>query len=358
MANHGDTGPLNWHGAKVDSEGSLPTPEIIGQLVEVDDVIYIAYGTSAPSDFKPIAQLNNLTATTDPGASDDGYPVGAKWVNTDTNRVWFCANNTASNAVWKEVGSISGAAPVDAKYITQVADGTLTNEQALSALATGEMIVTTSTGEITSIKYNIDASAAPTVNDDSGDGYVVGSLWIDTTNDKIYRCTDNSSGAAKWPHLSSGASDPAELVGAKAYTSGITEITAGNAAVVAFASESYDTDAIHDNSTNNSRLTCKTAGYYHISASIGVYQDTGFPADIDGYLYIRSDGAVNEAFANVYHLIAEDEVAKYFSISTPLLLAVNEYVEIFLHNNSGGDSLFVAANVGCFAEMHLIGLEP
>lgn len=41
-------------------------------------------------------------------------------------------------------------------------------------------------------------STAPTVNDDSGDGYIVGSRWIDTTNDKEYVCLDNSSGAAVW----------------------------------------------------------------------------------------------------------------------------------------------------------------
>lgn len=49
---------------------------------------------------------------------------------------------------------------------------------------------------------NLAATAAPTVNDDSGDGYEVGSLWFDTTNDKVYGCTDSSSGAAVWKELS------------------------------------------------------------------------------------------------------------------------------------------------------------
>ncbi len=47
-------------------------------------------------------------------------------------------------------------------------------------------------------KYNTTATAAPTVNDDSADGYVVGSRWIDTTNDEEYVCTDSSTGAANW----------------------------------------------------------------------------------------------------------------------------------------------------------------
>jgi hypothetical protein len=40
------------------------------------------------------------------------------------------------------------------------------------------------------------AAAAPTVNDDTA--YSVGTLWLDTTNDKIYICIDNSNGAAIW----------------------------------------------------------------------------------------------------------------------------------------------------------------
>jgi hypothetical protein len=45
----------------------------------------------------------------------------------------------------------SGGAPANATYITQTADGTLTNEQALSALSTGIMKVTTATGVVSSL---------------------------------------------------------------------------------------------------------------------------------------------------------------------------------------------------------------
>lgn len=43
-----------------------------------------------------------------------------------------------------------------------------------------------------------DATTAPTANEDSGDGYAVGSRWIDTTNDKEYICLDASVAAAVW----------------------------------------------------------------------------------------------------------------------------------------------------------------
>jgi hypothetical protein len=43
-----------------------------------------------------------------------------------------------------------------------------------------------------------DATAAPAVADDSGDGYAVGSVWIDITGDKAYICVDATEGAAVW----------------------------------------------------------------------------------------------------------------------------------------------------------------
>ena len=45
---------------------------------------------------------------------------------------------------------------------------------------------------------NYSANVAPTVNDDSGDGYAPGSRWIDLTGDEVYLCVDATVGAAVW----------------------------------------------------------------------------------------------------------------------------------------------------------------
>ena len=43
-----------------------------------------------------------------------------------------------------------------------------------------------------------DGTVPPTVNDDEGDGYGAGSVWVDTTNDNAYICVDPTAGAAIW----------------------------------------------------------------------------------------------------------------------------------------------------------------
>lgn len=66
-------------------------------------------------------------------------------------------------------------------------------------------MIRTGAGAYAVLKHNLSASAAPTANDDSGDGYAVGSLWIDTTNDKVYQCVDATSTAAVWKDLTETA---------------------------------------------------------------------------------------------------------------------------------------------------------
>lgn len=65
----------------------------------------------------------------------------------------------------------------------------------------------TGAGAYTAMKTNLSAGAAPTVNDDTSQGYVIGSLWVDMTNDRIYMCTDVTTGAAVWKELGGSSVD-------------------------------------------------------------------------------------------------------------------------------------------------------
>ena len=61
---------------------------------------------------------------------------------------------------------------------------------------------------------NYTATTDPTVNDDSDDGYIVGSTWFNTSSGDRFQCTNATVGAAVWVDIS--ALDPAD-VGTMAY---------------------------------------------------------------------------------------------------------------------------------------------
>jgi hypothetical protein len=101
-------------------------------------------------------------------------------------------------------GLITGAAPDDAEYILKTSNVNLANAFDLSALETGRLYVENATGDLTSVKDNLTATNGPTVNDDSGDGYSIGSFWLDTAAEVFYVCTDATVGAAVWIETGGG----------------------------------------------------------------------------------------------------------------------------------------------------------
>lgn len=84
--------------------------------------------------------------------------------------------------------------------------GTVAHERGgLEADVSGyDGLVRISGGSTSNLKSNFSASSAPAVTDDSASGYVVGSRWIDTTNDAEYVCVDNTASAAVWVQTAGG----------------------------------------------------------------------------------------------------------------------------------------------------------
>lgn len=74
-------------------------------------------------------------------------------------QVYVKETGTATNTGWIPITTSAGTAPIGATYITQTADGTLTNEQALSALSTGMVKVTTTTGVLSTGVAGTDYTA-------------------------------------------------------------------------------------------------------------------------------------------------------------------------------------------------------
>ena len=113
-------------------------------------------------------------------------------------------------------------------------------------------------------------------------------------------------------------------------TSGQT-VNDATPAIVTFGAEDFDTDAMHDNATNNSRVTINTAGVYLIIASAaytaGVSDDASMSllkngaGGIGGYV---SWGPANTGAGMTSTLLIE--------------LAVNDYIELSLYQNNSANT--------------------
>jgi hypothetical protein len=142
---------------------------------------------------------------------------------------------------------------------------------------------------------------------------------------RVLRST--SATAADWDAVQ--AADLAQLKWARVYHNAAQSLTSGVVAALAFNSERFDTDAIHDTVTNNSRLTCKTAGVYVATVC------ASFAANATGQraLGIRLNGATELAWSEVPATAAEHTT---LVTSTIYVLAVNDYLEALGYQTSGG----------------------
>ena len=126
---------------------------IAGLMLGLVTVAGLAFGQSSASINRAIALLTSGTTTFSiVGINAGGY---INW-GTDRSATGYGIRDNAgviesknSAGSWAPVGSGGGGgAPTNGTYITQIPNGTLTNEQALSLLATGMLKSTTVTGVV------------------------------------------------------------------------------------------------------------------------------------------------------------------------------------------------------------------
>ena len=116
--------------------------------------------------------------------------------------------------------------------------------------------------------------------------------------------------------------------GARVYHNVAQSIPSITNTILAFNSERWDNDVIHDNAVNNSRLTCKTVGKYLIIAQI--QWETHSTGNRSAYL--RLNGATLISFTT-------DQTSLVYGfahiVSTIYNLAVNDYVEVQVYHQAG-----------------------
>ena len=114
---------------------------------------------------------------------------------------------TRQSAAEIQTGEIVEAAPLNAEFnqlqsafdstIGHTHDGTVGEGPKISLTGSITGVLPVANGGSGGINKT-DATNAPTTGDDSNDGYAIGSIWVDVTNDVLYVCVDATPTAAIW----------------------------------------------------------------------------------------------------------------------------------------------------------------
>lgn len=149
------------------------------------------------------------------------------------------------------------------------------------------------------------------------------------------RATGNLITAANWnTDLVNNILFLANPPACRVYHNTTQSLTTAVEASVAFNTERYDTDTMHDTVTNNNRITFNTAGLYVVTTTFYIVNNaTGYrwaAIRLNGATYVveQNQNAVNGDNTN-------------FSLTTIYKFAVADWIEVRAYQQSG-----VALNVG------------
>lgn len=151
----------------------------------------------------------------------------------------------------------------------------------------------------------------------------------DDVGDTLYFSADDTEGIiADGVQMKDGSIIASTAISARAYNSANINIANDTAVYLTFDSERWDTDAIHDLSTNTGRLTCVTAGHYLIVGQVT------FDTDADGY---RSVAIILNRTTGLANPIAGAAPAGTTRVEavTVYELAVGDYVELQVKHTAG-----------------------
>lgn len=128
----------------------------------------------------------------------------------------------------------------------------------------------------------------------------------------------SASSSTFWRWDWTWATPSTTFIGCRAKQSAVQSINHNTLTTMQWWAEDFDTDTMHDNVTNNTRVTCKTAWYFTICSSIPVTLSTL----VTSYIYVKKN----------WTTIAQDSitgVTSYtFNVTLTEQLAVNDYIEV------------------------------
>jgi hypothetical protein len=194
------------------------------------------------------------------------------------------------------------------------------------------------TGQVLAKASNTDMDFSWVAQDDSNaiqnaivdaKGDLIGATAADTparlavgTDGQVLTADSTAATGLKWASAGSAFS------GARVYNTATQSFSSASAATFVWNAESYDTNSYHDNSTNNTRLTVPTTGYYLISTSINwASNSTGVRI-----LEFKKNGSTGVGYMEQG---SDDSCAQTYTV--PLFATAGDYFEVVGYQNSGGN---------------------
>jgi hypothetical protein len=145
------------------------------------------------------------------------------------------------------------------------------------------------------------------------------------TNGQILTADSTAATGLKWAAAASGFS------GARMWNTTTQNVSTATLTSITWDSESYDTNSYHSTSTNTSRITIPTTGYYRMDALVMM------DANATGgrFLTIRKNGTTDVAY---YELGASTQsaVGTTMVLSCQLSCTAADYFEVQVYQTSGG----------------------
>lgn len=190
--------------------------------------------------------------------------------------------------------------------------------------------------------YEAAAGAWTRSNDFDTDTKAIANILVPieegTVNaDKVFQLTTNNpitigTTSLTFVEFGAGGTD----IGCKARRTTTQSIANNTQTAVSYTTEDYDTDTMHDNATNPSRITIRTAGKYLICAGVR-FADSS--AGALGCTF-RLNGVIN----NYTEIFAKDGTGRGPAMITIIDdFAVDDFIELFVIQTSGG-ALDIQAN--------------
>lgn len=245
----------------------------------------------------------------------------------------------------QSLGIVSDAITVShGNYILSAESGTTDNLATISGGSAGDIIaLAQASGHVLTVKHGTGNIYLGMTSDIQLNGRRTlwlqfdGSYWVDINGwmggllggRPVSSSTPLALDVLKWNATSSQWEPGTDSPGVRVRHSANQTVTTGAELALAFDTEDFDSDGLHDTITNNTRLTCKAAGKYVIYGSVAL-NTTGrhnLRIKVNGSTVIATASGAGDADENIRYWLGP--------VFTIYHLSLNDYVELILRNDSG-----------------------